>query len=196
MKVIEWKIEDLKPAEYNPRKLSDKQFEDIKNSLGKFGFVDPIIVNTNAERKGIIVGGHQRIKVWSSMGNDTAPCVEVDLDFVQEKELNIRLNKNSGEFDFDLLGEFFEKDELVEFGFNAWDLDFDSANNVDYSILDDDDLEGELDSLEGDVKKAIQIEFDSDDYEEAKSLVKFCRENDLYIGALIMEKLNEEKSKH
>jgi hypothetical protein len=46
MKIIERKISELKPAEYNPRQLTDKQYKDIKESLERFGFVDPVIVNT------------------------------------------------------------------------------------------------------------------------------------------------------
>ena len=63
MKVIDKKIADLIGAEYNPRKLSDKQFRELRDSLNRFGFVDPVLVNVNEERKNIIIGGHQRTKV-------------------------------------------------------------------------------------------------------------------------------------
>ena len=137
MEIKTWLVSDLKPAEYNPRKLSDKQFQDIRNSIEKFGFVDPIIVNINEERYGTIVGGHQRVKVWDSMGNSEVPCVELDLSFEEEKELNIRLNKNSGEFDFELLSEFFEQDELAEWGFDEFELTFDEGEfGEDFDLAD------------------------------------------------------------
>ena len=117
MEIIERKISELIPAEYNPRKLSDKQFKDISESLRKFGFVDPIIVNMHPKRLNIIIGGHQRCKVWLKMGNDTVPCVEVDLPLERERELNIRLNRNTGEWDWDALEAEFEIDDLLDWGF-------------------------------------------------------------------------------
>ena len=122
MKVVDKKIAELIQAEYNPRKLSDKQFRELRDSLNRFGFVDPVLVNVNEERKNIIIGGHQRTKVWDSMGNDTVPVVELDLTLDQEKELNVRLNKSGGEFDFDMLQEHFDTDSLVEWGFNDYEF--------------------------------------------------------------------------
>ena len=196
MKVIDKKIADLIGAEYNPRKLSDKQFRELRDSLNRFGFVDPVLVNVNEERKNIIIGGHQRTKVWESMGNETVPVVELDLTLDQEKELNIRLNKSGGEFDFDLLQDHFNTDELVEWGFESYH--FEEPEEVDYSILDDDEddeTDSLLDDMEQGVKKAIQIPFELDDYEEAQELVKFWREKEAYVGGMIMEYLRNEKEK-
>jgi ParB-like chromosome segregation protein Spo0J len=94
IKIKERDPKDLIPAEYNPRQLSEKQFKDIEASLKRFGCVDPIIVNIHKDRKNIIVGGHQRLKVMMSLGYEKVPTVEVNLNRDQEKELNIRLNKN------------------------------------------------------------------------------------------------------
>lgn len=157
MKVIDKKIAELIQAEYNPRKLSDKQFRELRDSLNRFGFVDPVLVNVNEERKNIIIGGHQRTKVWESMGNETVPVVELDLTLDQEKELNVRLNKSGGEFDFDMLQEHFDTDSLVEWGFESYH--FEEPDEVDYSILDDDEddeTDALLDDMEQGVKKAIQ----------------------------------------
>jgi hypothetical protein len=122
MKVTDRKISELIPAEYNPRILKDKQYKDIKKSLQRFGIVDPIIVNMHPDRKNVIVGGHQRVKVWSDLGNETIPCTEVSLDLKKEQELNVRLNKNTGEFDFDALANFFEVRDLKEWGFEEWEF--------------------------------------------------------------------------
>jgi len=122
MTTKERKISELVPAEYNPRQLSDKQFEDLQASLSRFGAVDPAIVNIHPERKDIIVGGHQRLKVAKSLGWETYPCVEVNLTRDQERELNIRLNKNTGSWDWDILGNLFEQEELTEWGFTDEEL--------------------------------------------------------------------------
>jgi len=190
MEIVERKIKDLIHAEYNPRKLSPDQHKQLQDSLTRFGIVDPVIINKHPERANIIVGGHQRSKVWQELGNKTIPTVEVNLTPEKERELNVRLNKNSGEFDFELLQEHFDTTELVEWGFEEWHF----PEDVDYSILDDEDLSEEINDMEGGVRKAIQIEFEPEHYEEAQELVKYWRERDAYIGSMLIEKLKADKN--
>lgn len=124
MKIVKKKISDLKPAEYNPRRMTEKQKQDIRNSLTEFGLVDPIIVNTFKGRENVIVGGHQRVKVWQEMGNKEVDCVEVCLDLEREKELNVRLNANKGQFDEMKFQEYFTLDQKFEWGVDdikPWD---------------------------------------------------------------------------
>ena len=124
MKILDKKISELVFAEYNPRQLSKEQFQQIKDSIARFGIVDPIIVNSNKDRKNIIIGGHQRVKVALEMGIDTLPCHYVNITRDKERELNIRLNKNTGEWDWQILAEAFDVDELIEWGFSEDELDF------------------------------------------------------------------------
>ena len=117
-KIIHKQIDDLIFAEYNPRQLSDDQYKHLKDSISRFGLVDPIIINKNKDRKDIIIGGHQRVKVARTMGINEVPCVEIDLTYDREKELNVRLNKNTGDWDFDILNEAFEIEQLLDWGFD------------------------------------------------------------------------------
>ena len=121
-KIIHKQINDLIFAEYNPRQLSDTQYKHLKDSISRFGLVDPIIINKNKDRKGIIIGGHQRVKVARTMGLNEVPCVEIDLTYDRERELNVRLNKNTGDWDFDILNTSFEIDELLDWGFDDKEL--------------------------------------------------------------------------
>jgi DNA modification methylase len=117
------KIDKLKPSEYNPRKASKKQVEDVKKSIERFGLVDPIIVNSAENRKDIVIGGHLRLEVAKDMGIKEVPVVYVNIpDIEKEKELNIRLNKNIGDFDYDLLANF-DEDLLKDVGFESEELD-------------------------------------------------------------------------
>jgi len=101
------------------------EYEKLKNSIKKFGYVDPIIVNAD----GTIIGGHQRFFVLQDLGYEEVECVTVNLSKTDEKALNIALNKISGEWDeeklkallgdlnleqFDLSLTGFEDDELTE----------------------------------------------------------------------------------
>ena len=123
MKVKKIEINKLKPATYNPRQISKKQYNDLKESIDKFGLVDPIIVNKDMT----IIGGHQRYKIWtekarqSNVDDITIPCVVLELNKEEERELNIRLNKSGGEWDFDLLSNF-EIEELKDWGFKEIEL--------------------------------------------------------------------------
>jgi DNA (cytosine-5)-methyltransferase 1 len=119
-----YKADDLIMAEYNPRQLTKDQHSQLKDSLTRFGLVDPLIVNKHKDRKNILVGGHQRLKIAKEMGMNKIPCVEVSLPLDQEKELNIRLNKNVGEWDYDSLANYFDVGELMEWGFSDDDLQF------------------------------------------------------------------------
>ena len=120
MKIEKVKIAELNPAEYNPRRMTNKQYEDLRNSLEKFGLVDPIIINSD----NTVIGGHQRLRIMREMGAELVPVVRVNLSKEDEKELNIRLNKNSGEFDLDILANNFEVDELKDWGFKDIELGF------------------------------------------------------------------------
>jgi DNA modification methylase len=117
-----YRSNELIMAEYNPRQLSKDQYSQLKDSIVRFGIVDPLIVNTNVDRKNILIGGHQRLRIAKKLGYDTIPCVEVDLTYDKEKELNVRLNKNVGSWDFDSLANFFDVDELLDWGFEAEEL--------------------------------------------------------------------------
>jgi DNA modification methylase len=137
MKIKKRKISELIKAEYNPRKITKVQEQDLKDSLQRFGLVDPIIININSERKNIVIGGHQRLKIWEELGNKEIDCNELDLTLDKERELNIRLNKNGGSFDDDLIQEYFNYEELTEWGFNPDELFDFKEDTIDGQIEDD-----------------------------------------------------------
>ncbi|HUD05635.1 MAG TPA: DNA modification methylase [Candidatus Saccharimonadales bacterium] len=137
-------ITELNPAPYNPRKWSSHSTEQLTESIKRFGLVDPIIVNGATERENIVIGGHFRLKVAKDLGFTEVPVVYVDIpDEAREKELNLRLNRNTGEWDFELLKQF-DIDLLLDVGFDDSDLG-DIWN--DALETDDDDF---------DVEKAIK----------------------------------------
>ena len=136
MKIVEVKIKALKPAEYNPRQASDRQWGNLKRSIKKFGIVDPIIVNKAEGRKNVIIGGHFRVKVAESMGYTTVPVYYVNIkDIEDEKELNLRLNKNQGVWDWDKLANY-DDDFLRKIGFEE--------NELKKLFDDEDKLIGEI----------------------------------------------------
>ena len=131
MKIIQKTIDSLIFAEYNPRQLTEEQYQNLKDSITRFGLVDPILVNINPDRANIIVGGHQRVRVAKKLGIEEIPCVELNLTYEEERELNVRLNKNTGGWDFDILADLFDVDELIKWGFDKGDLDLFEEPDLD-----------------------------------------------------------------
>ncbi len=123
----------LLPAKYNPRKdlqPGDPEFEKLKRSVEEFGYVEPIIWN---KRTGVVVGGHQRLKVLQYLGYTEVDCVVLDVDEAKEKALNVALNKISGAWDVPLLTALLR--DLDESGFDATLTGFDVSEMSD--LLDD-----------------------------------------------------------
>jgi ParB-like chromosome segregation protein Spo0J len=121
------KLSDLKPAPYNPRTSNKKQEKNLKESLSKFGLVEPIIFN---QRTGYIVGGHFRVRELKKLGYKSIECVIVDLSEEEEKELNIRLNANTGAWDFDLLANEWNIDQLVDWGLEGIPFDMSEEETI------------------------------------------------------------------
>jgi DNA modification methylase len=134
------KISELTPAPYNPRESTEKQESQLKQSLKKFGVVEPIIYN---KQTGYIVGGHFRIRELQKLGYTEIECVIVDLSEEDEKELNIRLNANTGQWDWDELANNFELDDL-----NDWGLE---VPNMKHELEAEDDNFEEPENIETDI---------------------------------------------
>ncbi|WP_186422563.1 site-specific DNA-methyltransferase [Lacrimispora celerecrescens] len=143
------KIKDLIPASYNPRKKlkpGDMEYEKIKRSIEEFGYVEPVIVNSDLT----IIGGHQRVTVLSDLGYEEIDCIVVEIDKTKEKGLNIALNKITGEWNKELLADLIrdlqESDFDVAFtGFEPPEIEqlFNAVH--DKNITEDDfDVEAEL----------------------------------------------------
>ncbi|MCW1930106.1 MAG: DNA methyltransferase [Candidatus Kerfeldbacteria bacterium] len=114
-------IGDLNPAAYNPRKWPDSAIANLRESIKLYGLVDPLLVNSSPTRKNIVIGGHFRLKVAKELGYTHVPVIYLELDEAKEKELNLRLNANHGEWDYDLLKEF-DIELLLDVGFDDSDL--------------------------------------------------------------------------
>ncbi len=139
-------IAALKPATYNPRKWSESAIEQLSQSIKNFGMVDPIIVNGALERKNIVIGGHFRLKVAKDLGYKEVPVVYVNIpDIEKERELNLRLNRNLGDWDYELLANF-DESLLETVGFGSEELD----EIFDMTVDDPEqfDLEKELKKLD------------------------------------------------
>ena len=164
-------LESLNPAPYNPRDITDRAFEGLKESIKKFGFVDPIIVN---KRTNNIVGGHQRLKAAQSLELKEVPVVEIDVSEIEEKALNVTLNNQAiSGFYTDTLQDLLTEISIEVSDFNELLLN-DLIIQTDWSV-DPNKIEGIDENLDGlQAKFSITCEQkDKDDLQfELKKLVE------------------------
>lgn len=185
---------DMIPYARNSRTHSDAQVAQIAASIKEFGFRMPILV----DGENGIIAGHGRVLAALKLGLDEVPTVDgSDMSEIQKRSYIIADNKialNAG-WDEDLL--MMEVEDLRSMGADINLLAFDPSElqsaNVDYSILDDEQIDNQLDDMAKGVRKAIQIEFEPDHYQEATELVKYWRDQGAYVGYMIMEFLRKEK---
>lgn len=185
--------DDLIPYINNSRTHSESQIKQIAASIREFGFTNPILIDEG----GTIVAGHGRLLAAQLLNLEQVPTITLEgLTEAQRKAYVIADNKlalNSG-WDDELLKLELETLKNLDFDLNllGWDVLPDFAGEVDYSILDDDSHDDELDGYSDEVKKAIQIEFDAYDYEEAKELISRLRKDGAYIGGIVLNYLRKE----
>lgn len=138
MSITQYNIKDINPAKYNPRKINERELSGLKESIKKFGFIDPLIINVRDDLN-TLVGGHQRLKVAEMLEMKEVPCVEVDLSISEEKALNVALNSPtiSGKYDEEILGDLLSEIKIDMPGL------FDDLN------FDDFDIDVEVERVEG-----------------------------------------------
>lgn len=211
----------LSEVEYTKLKLN--LFGDGVIPQNEF-FVPLMVWIEPKSKKPYILDGHQRINVIKSLNGTPyeLPYIEIAAKNKNEAKKKLALvNSQYGKITRDGWDSFMhdvDKDwvrgmtTLEAFTLpplEGFGKDFEPSSKqsgegayseeIDYSILNDfdgsDGLDARLDEMDGGVKKAIQIEFDPEHYEEAYQLIKFWREQKMYIGAFLVEKLKDEKIK-
>lgn len=122
---IKWTLETLpiqylKAYEKNARILTEKQAKHLKDCIEDFGLIDKPIVNADYE----IIGGHQRIEILRQKGVAEIECWLPDrmLDHKEVEKLNISLNRNGGDWDYDLLANCYDVGDLLDWGFDEDEL--------------------------------------------------------------------------
>lgn len=196
LKITYKPTDDLIPYARNSRTHGEFQINQIASSIKEFGFRTPILIDADNG----IIAGHGRVLAALKLGIKDVPTIDgSDMSEVQKRLYVIADNKialNAG-WNEELL--MLEIDDLKEMGADIELLAFDPSElnkgDIDYSVLDDADLDDEIDDMENGVKKAIQIEFEADDYPEAQELIKFWRNEGAYVGYMIMNYLRAEKEK-
>ena len=182
MKIEKVKISELNSPDWNPRYITEEDFNKLKNSIETFGYVDPIIVNKYNMN---IVGGNQRYQALVKLGYEDVDVIFIDepnLD--REKALNIALNKISGDWDTVKLNSLVEELKMKNF-----DLDLTGFDEIE---LEEIALENESIDIDG-----IEDDFDEDEFlfEDDYDLnytIKFNSKKDEQSFYAFLDKVNNE----
>ena len=198
------KISEVKLNEANPRFITDEKFEKLVKSIREFPEMlqmRPIVVDED----NVVLGGNMRLKACKEAGVEKVPVYSFTRESAKKaiaerlaetgetvtyeelcEEFLFKDNNSYGDWDWDIINEDHDLQKIED-----WGLDVVEFETIDYSILDSEDLDTEMDGMTSNVKKAIQIEFESEDYEEATALVKETRNKGLYVGELLMKALKD-----
>lgn len=158
MKVVNKKIEELKPYENNPRN-NENAVDYVANSIKEFGFKVPLVI----DKDNVIVTGHTRYLACKKLGMKEIPCIIADdLTDKQIKAFRIADNKTNdmAEWNDDLLSvelkEVLDEIDMTDFGFGDFELSM---------LTDDMDPDGYDDDM---IKEYSQ---NSDDFLKAKRII-------------------------
>jgi len=177
----------LATLNYIIKSISTKQLEDsVKAAQKALGLENELLLNNS-------IAIFTEIKETKSIPSEWVQDVQ-GLSKDEKQAFILIDNLNDGEWDLDEIANKWDID-TGEWGLVSWN-DFNTDDEVDYSILDgEDDLSESVSDMSNSVKKAIQIEFDLEHYEAAYEVIKFWRGEGANIGKMILDYLESEKDK-
>lgn len=190
-KIVQRETEVLKPYENNPRQHSEAQLDRLVRSIKEFGFTNPILIDDDCN----VIAGHGRLLAAELMGLAQVPTITLGHLTAEQRRAYViadnQLALNST-WDDDVLQA--ELQALGEAGYDltllGWGDDLPTfGEDIDLSALDD--MEEDLSEYAAGVRKAIQIDFEPEDYEEAQALVAEARKQGKYVGMLLINALKD-----
>ena len=180
-------INKIKENSENPRYITEEKFDKLLKSISEFPEmleVRELVIDENF----VVLGGNMRLKALKAAGVKEVPVKQVKgWTEQQKKEFIIKDNIGFGQWDWDILGNESETVDLKGWGMDVWQPE----ENVDYSILEDIDLEEEIANKETNVKRGIMIEFDSNIYDEANNLINEYRKKGENLGLIVLKALKD-----
>lgn len=144
-KRIEWspktvKINKIQLYENNPRIITEDGLRQLEASFDEVGVFEPLAINTDNK----LLSGHARIMQLIKDGYKEVTVMVPDRKLTpkQEKALVIRANKTvAGQWDFDVLANKFDQDDLKEWGFSEhelgmekWDSDIEAIDKIEETL--------------------------------------------------------------
>ena len=182
------KISKVVPNENNPRFIKDYKFKKLVKSIQGFPEMlklRPIVVNKDM----VVLGGNMRLKACKEAGLKEVYILKADeLTEQQQREFIVKDNVGFGEWDWDILANEWDNQQLKQWGMDVWQPE----EEVDYSALEDLDLDETIEDKEAGVKRAIMIEFDPKHYDQANELITQARKDGKNVGLIVLNAFKNE----
>jgi hypothetical protein len=165
MDIQKLKISEVKLNPNNPRLIKDDKFTKLVQSIKDFPEmleIRPIVVNSDM----VVLGGNMRLKACKEAGLKEVPIIIADnLSEEQQREFLIKDNVSGGEWDFEMLAEDWDVEQLEDWGLDVWHND-ELSNLNEYEGLDD---ESKLDKFLNSELKRMFLVYDNDTFENVIS---------------------------
>lgn len=195
-KIERKKVSELIPYARNARTHSDEQVAQIAASINEWGWTTPVLIDEGGE----IIAGHGRVLAARKLGIEEVPAMTAIGWSNAQKHAYVLADNQlpmNAEWNMDMLKLEIDDLKVEDFdlsliGFHPSELIFEE---IDYSILDEEDIDQKMESMLDASKRAIQIEFDLDNYAEAQELVSWWRSKKADIGEMVLIFLRSEKEK-
>ena len=153
------KISEVKLNPNNPRLIKDDKFTKLVKSIKDFPEmldIRPIVVNTDI----IILGGNMRFKACKEAGLKEVPIIVADnLTEEQQREFLIKDNTSGGEWDFEMLSNEWDVEQLEDWGLDIPNFEVDEDYSEKNKEIDVDDYEDTM---------TLVLKFNEDDYHLVK----------------------------
>ena len=181
------KIYEIRENDDNPRFIKKDKFNKLVKSVKDFPEMlklRPIVIN----KDNVILGGNMRYKAAKELGLDEVYILRAEeLTPEQEQEFIIKDNSGFGEWDWDILANGWDTAELKDWGIDVWQPE----EEIDYSVLDEIDLEEQIDSLYDQTKKSIILEFPAKGFEPIKELYESLKNKDVNMPDLFYKAMKK-----
>ena len=133
MKSVKTKISEIKLNPNNPRLIKDDKFTKLVQSIKDFPEmldIRPIVVNADM----VILGGNMRFKACKEAGLKEVPIIVANnLTEEQQREFLIKDNTSGGEWDFEMLANEWDVEQLEEWGLDIPNFDTEEKEQKDLS---------------------------------------------------------------
>ena len=133
--------------------------------------VRPLVV-----AEGVVIGGNMRLLAMKDLGFREVSVIDVT-EWTQEKrdQFMIKDNLSFGDWDYDLLANEWNIDDLTDWGMDLWDTEVEEMQTEEDTFL-----------------KGIKIDFVDNDYDTANELIGALKKSDTYVGAIVLDALRKE----
>ena len=152
------KVSEIKLNERNPRLIKDDKFKSLVQSIKDFPEmlnIRPIVVNQDM----VILGGNMRYKACKEAGLKEIPIIIADLSEEKQREFLIKDNTSGGEWDWEVLANEWDNEELESWGLDIPNFEVDTDYSEKNKEIDVDDYEDTM---------TLVLKFNEDNYHLVK----------------------------